>query len=59
MIPKVPCKGCSDRKVGCHSDCEKYLKYKAEMERQRILRTEQKEEIDFHICERKVVNDLR
>lgn len=52
MIPSVPCKNCSDRKVGCHSNCEKYLKYKAEMERQRILRTEQKEEIDFHISEK-------
>lgn len=52
MIPKVPRKGCSDRKVGCHSDCEKYMKYKEEMERQRAIRTEQKEEIDFHICEK-------
>lgn len=30
MIPKVPCKNCSYRKVGCHSDCEKYLIYKNE-----------------------------
>ena len=52
MIPSVPCKNCSDRKVGCHSDCEKYLIYKNEMERQRMLRTEQKEEIDFHISEK-------
>ncbi|WP_448901265.1 hypothetical protein [Eubacterium sp.] len=52
MIPKVPCKNCSERKVGCHSDCKKYLTYKNEMERQRMLRTEQKEEIDFHICEK-------
>ncbi len=52
MIPTVPCKNCKIRHFGCHSDCEKYLKYKAEMERQRILRTEQKEEIDFHISEK-------
>lgn len=52
MIPKVPCKNCSERKVGCHSDCKKYLTYKNEMERQRMLRTEQKEEIDFHISEK-------
>lgn len=49
MIPKVPCKGCSDRKVGCHSDCEPYNGYKAEMERQRRLRIKQNEEVNFHI----------
>lgn len=24
-----PCKECPDRKIGCHSKCEKYLKYRA------------------------------
>ncbi len=23
----VPCKGCSDRVVGCHSTCEKYAEF--------------------------------
>ena len=26
MIP--PCKGCEDRKMLCHSSCEKYLEWK-------------------------------
>ena len=26
------CKGCTERKVGCHSQCEKNAKYKAQME---------------------------
>lgn len=28
-----PCKGCTDRCVGCHSKCEKYAEFKAELER--------------------------
>lgn len=23
----APCKGCEDRKIGCHSKCEKYAAY--------------------------------
>lgn len=22
-----PCKNCTDRKMGCHSECSKYIKY--------------------------------
>lgn len=25
---RTPCKGCEDRKVGCHSSCEKYKAYR-------------------------------
>ena len=28
---KPPCKGCEDRAVGCHSGCERYKQYKAEL----------------------------
>lgn len=27
---QAPCKVCKDRIVGCHSKCEKYLKFKEE-----------------------------
>ena len=27
-IPKNDCYGCEDRKVGCHSTCEKYAAFK-------------------------------
>ena len=27
---KAPCKDCPDRKVGCHSTCEKYLEFRKE-----------------------------
>lgn len=25
--PKSPCYGCEDRKVGCHSVCDKYIQF--------------------------------
>lgn len=25
---KVPCYGCEERQVGCHSKCEKYIAYR-------------------------------
>lgn len=27
-----PCKHCTDRKVGCHGDCERYRQYKADFD---------------------------
>lgn len=27
-----PCKDCQDRQVGCHGKCNKYKKYKKELE---------------------------
>lgn len=29
-MKNVPCKNCTDRKVGCHADCEAYKKCKKE-----------------------------
>lgn len=29
----APCKGCKDRVLGCHSDCERYLEFSRENER--------------------------
>ena len=31
MIP--PCNNCSDRHIGCHGGCERYLAYKTERDR--------------------------
>lgn len=36
IIP--PCKDCPDRKVGCHSVCEKYIEWKKDNERTRSMR---------------------
>lgn len=32
------CQGCAERKVGCHSTCEDYKAYQAEMEAKRKAR---------------------
>lgn len=29
---RTPCKGCEDRKVGCHSNCERYAECRAAIE---------------------------
>lgn len=29
-ITSSPCKGCEDRYIACHAECEKYLTYLAE-----------------------------
>lgn len=55
MIPKAPCKGCSDRKIGCHSMCERYLAF-AEY-RKRINETRLKNnEIIYYYSWRKINN---
>lgn len=33
MPVKFSCKGCTERYVGCHSSCEKYIAEKAENDR--------------------------
>lgn len=30
-----PCKGCTDRCIGCHTTCGDYAEYKQELERRR------------------------
>lgn len=27
MKPQSPCRNCEERKVGCHSECEKYISF--------------------------------
>lgn len=45
------CKGCTDRKVGCHSKCEKYLAESAEnvknIERIHKVKEEEFAAVDF------------
>lgn len=38
----VPCQGCADRKVGCHSSCEKYKAFREENEQAKAKREEQR-----------------
>ena len=30
--PISPCQGCTDRRLGCHNECDKYIKYKQDFE---------------------------
>ena len=30
---KPPCKNCTDRVLGCHSRCQKYIDFRADMEK--------------------------
>ena len=39
MLVQAPCKGCEERQVGCHSQCERYLSYVK-------MKDEQKKELD-------------
>lgn len=32
-----PCKGCTDREIGCHSKCSKYIEWKAEWDRRKNI----------------------
>lgn len=38
---EVPCKDCQDRKVNCHSDCEKYKEFSEERKSLSRLRLEE------------------
>lgn len=40
--PNSPCKICNDRYIGCHSKCDKYNKYKNNLEK---INKQQKEDI--------------
>lgn len=47
-----PCKDCVDRKVSCHSTCEKYLAFKErKAEEQRV--TNNKREYDLMVASKK------
>ena len=34
-IMTCPCKGCTERKIGCHAECSKYIEWKTEWDRRR------------------------
>lgn len=49
--PKAPCLGCNERFLGCHSLCDKYIKFKRESE---IFRAEKMRIIK----ENEIMNDI-
>lgn len=45
----APCKGCNDRKVGCHSNCKKYEEFRAEVDRVHEIRNLEKMKMGFAV----------
>lgn len=43
----APCKDCSDRQVGCHSACEKYLDFRKEVDEINKIKFAEKEQRRF------------
>ena len=46
---KDSCYQCTDRKVGCHSNCVKYERFKAELEKKRQLIQEAKKQESVYL----------
>ena len=42
-----PCKDCTDRQLHCHSTCDRYKVYKAEIEQRRAAKKAEADEINF------------
>ena len=32
-----PCKGCTQRKIGCHSLCSKYKEWRLELDKKKVI----------------------
>lgn len=45
MSNSAPCRNCSERYVGCHDECVKYLDFKQEIE---IQNQRRREELSLH-----------
>lgn len=39
---KSPCHKCEEREVGCHSKCDKYIRFRAELDKVNQARLEEK-----------------
>ena len=55
-MPKAPCLGCTDRYVGCHSLCDKYIKFNHECElvREERKRTAEQNQVQRDIEHRRI-----
>lgn len=40
-LRKAPCYHCKDRQEGCHSQCERYIKYRGELDKESRARAEE------------------
>lgn len=44
---KAPCLGCSDRCIGCHSSCTKYIEWKRDIDKEN--ETIRKNRVEYRI----------
>lgn len=44
MVRNNPCSGCEDREILCHSNCEKYLEFRKQLEEKKELERQAKTE---------------
>lgn len=50
-----PCKDCPDRKVGCHSQCEKYKAWRAEYDKlKEKIRQDHVVDTTIRVCKRRM-----
>ncbi len=47
MAIKPPCYGCTERKVGCHGNCEGYAEFQKKVQKQNENRKKEDVFIDF------------
>jgi len=46
-ITIAPCKGCSEREIGCHGSCEKYSEYRSAMDDIRKKQLEEQKYVNY------------
>lgn len=49
---KYPCKGCEERKIGCHDKCKAFLEAKAKNEEERVAYQNEMLLKDFYVNRR-------
>lgn len=48
-MSEYPCKGCTDRKVGCHSECEGYKAFATEQRKKNECIRKQKDALSDYL----------
>ena len=49
-MENISCYNCKSRHLGCHSNCEKYSKYKATLQK---IKMRKKEDYDFYYSQKR------
>ncbi len=52
MIPTAPCKNCTSRHLGCHSECDGYKQYRTAVEQHNQAEQKRKNTEDFYFREK-------